>query len=308
MKIGIITTTFFNYGTRLQNLATVELCKKEYPGAKVETIVISQCKNKFLNLLPSFLYSFIYKRTHFRGKINKNNNLLRYKIYRIKNWNIDNLYFLNKKYDLFVIGSDQIWCYTDETRFYKYGMFTEPNKKVCNAPSMRITDKLDLELLKPMLSSFKQLNVREQNAADFINNELKIPCSALEDPTLRLTKEEWSKYIGNNLKLPANYVLVYILNSEDKCDEICSKITKNVIKIFNVNNGRSVFDFTPIEFIEIVKNAEAVVTNSFHGSCFSKIFNKKLFIVKDDKILDHRYEYFDDYEKKVNSLEEINKE
>ena len=64
-------------------------------------------------------------------------------------------------------------------------------------------------------------------------------------------RAQYGIIIGNNLKLPANYVLVYILNSEDKRAEICSKITKNVIKIFNVNNGRSVFDFTPIEFIEI---------------------------------------------------------
>ena len=67
MRVGIVTTTFENYGSRLQNLATVLLLKKKYKGAKIETIVISRGKT-LLRLLSKIVGNSLISRIYLKLK------------------------------------------------------------------------------------------------------------------------------------------------------------------------------------------------------------------------------------------------
>lgn len=168
MKIGIITTTFENFGSRLQNLATIELLKTKYPNAKINTIVLCKEKNRFFTFLSKLtIFNKILLKIKFSGKINKNNNLLNYKLFFIKNFAIESLQFLNNIYDLFVIGSDQIWNYTGSESNYRFGLFTK--NKICNSPSIIFSDSIDQSKVFEYLKTFDDLNVREQKSCDYIN-------------------------------------------------------------------------------------------------------------------------------------------
>lgn len=300
MKIGIVTTTFPNYGSKLQNLATVELLRQKYPKCKTDTIILSTPNKCFglLYLLSKLgIYSLFYKLIKFRGKINANNKMLHYKIYVVKEINNEHISFLDKKYDLFVFGSDQIWNFTEKTADFKFGLFTD--KKICNAPSLIVNEGLDVAKLRDNLSTFNQLNVREKETSDFIKKELNIECSVMSDPTLRLPSEHWQNLIKYTHCHNKDFVLLYILNDKDLFDSLSEKYKGlNVVRIFQQNNGENTkFNFTPIEFVKIVSLSKKVITNSFHGCCFASIFKKNLQIIQNNNKSDCRFDAFRNYEK-----------
>ena len=302
MRIGIVTTTFENYGTRLQNLATIILLKKQYKKAKIETIVVS-VGNSTLNFLSKIfgraIISYLYIKLKFRGKINKNNKLLHYQAFFLKNDNLDEYSKINSRYDLIVVGSDQIWKHYYYLTNFKFALFA--NNKICNAPSFPIRDineKTFSDLL-PLVSTFKNLNFREQATVDYFNKH-GVECNKLDDPTLRVEKNEWNSFVGKQ-KHFSN--LIYILNDKKCFEDAVSQIGYHDTNkyIFLENKGRDKFKYSPLDFLSVLVNSDCVITNSFHGACFAKIFNKKLKIV-DNKLnnrIDSRFDIFLSYEKLI---------
>lgn len=302
MKIGLITSSFNNYGSRLQNLASILIYKEKYPNSKIYTI-IPTLKYKIVDI-PFFgkLFSFFYLRFKFKGKINRNNKLLNYKLVYIESYNLEHLKKLNKKFDLFIIGSDRIWEHVDVDYNFKFAMFTK--NKICNAPSL-IGDSIykNRKIYSLCLPSFECLNVRESKIAKIINDEYKLKCDTLNDPTLRLGGDKWNSLCSKSIKSSHHeYIVLYIIGSNEQyknsINSISNKLKSNIITIFNENNGNHRFQYTPLEFISIINNSDGIITNSFHGACFAKIFNKKLKILKysDKKTLDDRFDIFNNYD------------
>lgn len=295
MKIGIITTTFNNFGSRLQNIATVELLKEQYKGSKIRTIVVLKNKSKFIRLLGKIhFFSKVCLKLKFKGKVNKDNKLCKYKLYFVKDYSIESLRFLDKKYDLFVIGSDQIWNNLGEMSNFYFGMFTD--KKICNSPSFVPEWCKDVALLKEYLSSFKELNVREEATCKFINEQLGLKCNVLKDPTLRLAKEKWDSLLKKNKHNFKNFIFVYMLHKKEKYEQICHDLkNNNKLCLFNSNSGDENYEYSPLEFAAFISDSNELITNSFHGSCFAVIFNKPLTIYKHNEPSDIRYEVFKNY-------------
>lgn len=295
MKIGIITTTFNNFGSRLQNIATVELLKEQYEKAKIKSLVVLKNKHFLIRFLCRFQpFQFLFLKLKFRGKVNKNNNLCKYKLYLVRDYSIKSLEFLNKKYDLFVIGSDQIWNNLGEMSNFYFGMFTD--KKICNSPSFVPEWCKDVNKLKEYLSSFKELNVREEATCKFINEQLGLKCNVLKDPTLRLAKDKWDSLLRKNKHNFKNFIFVYMLHKKEKYEQICHGLkNNNKLCLFNSNSGDENYEYSPLEFAAFISDSNEVITNSFHGSCFAVIFNKPLTIYKHNEPSDIRYEVFKDY-------------
>lgn len=295
MKIGIITTTFNNFGSRLQNIATVELLKEQYEKAKIKTLVVLRNKHFLIRFLCHFQpFQILFLKMKFRGKVNKNNNLCKYKLYLVRDYSIKSLDFLNKKYDLFVIGSDQIWNSLGEMSNFYFGMFTD--KKICNSPSFVPEWCKDVNKLKEYLSSFKNLNVREEATCKFINENLGLQCSVLKDPTLRLPKEKWNNLLKQNKYNFKDYIFVYMLHKRERYEQICTDLKdKNKLCLFNSNSGDEKYEYSPIEFASLIMDSNEVVTNSFHGACFATIFGKPLTIYKHNEKSDIRYDVFQNY-------------
>lgn len=302
MKIGIITTTFNNFGSRLQNIATVELLKDEYKKSRIQTLVVLKNNNKLIRLLGKlFIFRILYLKLKFRGKVNKNNRLCHYRLFFVKDFSIKSLEFLDNKFDLFVIGSDQIWNNIGEMSNFYFGMFT--NKKICNSPSFIPERCNNRDKLKAFLSSFKELNVREETTCSFIKNELGLKCDVLKDPTLRLGSEKWNKLIKTNKFKRQNYCFVYMLHKKERYESICAELKgKDNISLFNSNSGNEGYLYSPVEFVALIRNSKEVITNSFHGACFASIFKKPLTIYKHNEPSDIRYDIFKDYSQLKNII------
>lgn len=198
------------------------------------------------------------------------------------------LHDLNKEYDAFVCGSDQIWapvCY-DSKYFLDFVEDTE--KMVAYAPSIglpKIENDTIRERMAQNISRFKHLSVREQQGAELIKELIGKDAKVVLDPTLLLNSCEWDSYadVQSAEKLPdKHYIICYFLGDSKKYFKYVQTLSKRLGIPFYViphtvkekKSGNAVpFEVGPREFVSLIKNAAYVCTDSFHGMAFSVNYN-----------------------------------
>lgn len=194
-----------------------------------------------------------------------------------------------KDYDCIIYGSDQIWRagLTDNDLFY-WGKSDGNNvKKISYAASAGVIEenfKTNIELLK----DFSAISVREAELNDYlINKDFDTQLSL--DPTLLLDRKRWSEIIPIKSHMDKPYILVYAMRNKDKVLKVAEDISKKenlqIKEILNNNmSWREALmeynDGDPLDFISLIHNATYVVTDSFHGTVFSIIFNKQFVTVE----------------------------
>lgn len=196
---------------------------------------------------------------------------------------------LEKQYDKFIVGSDQIWNYNnikfDPT--YLLDFVKDSKKKNAYAPSFGI-EKLDnenKEIYRKHLSDFKYLSAREQQGGKLIYDLLGKECPVLLDPTLLLNKYDWEQ-IAVKPKYKDEYILIYLMAHSDSAIKFAEKLADiykiRIVQIVSYRkrnyNNSYVYNVTPNEWLGLFANAKFIITNSFHGTAFSMNFNKNFFV------------------------------
>jgi hypothetical protein len=150
----------------------------------------------------------------------------------------------------------------------------------------RLTDS-EKEQIKDFLKDFTTISVRESDAQEMLSQLLEKEVFHVLDPTLLLSKEEWLEALEidrNYRSQEEDYILVYRISR----DPLLKKVVEFVVnqfgnkKVVIIDQAVKPFitaDFHirnagPVEFVELFANASLVITNSFHGSCFSINFKK----------------------------------
>ena len=187
---------------------------------------------------------------------------------------------LNHEFDCFVCGSDQIWAPTCFDSHYFLDFVKCPEKKVAYAPSVglpRIENTYIKRQIAELTGSFGSLSTREESGSRIIQELTGRNVKTVLDPTLLLTGDEWTE----NLSLKDTqepYLLAYFLgtnrNHWKKVYEIAAKLNLNVriVPVFKQDwqkDGVIRDPLGPTEFVEQIKNAAFVCTDSFHGLAFS---------------------------------------
>ena len=191
--------------------------------------------------------------------------------------------------DVYLTGSDQVF---NENATYKkifYQEFPKGNAvKAAYAPSFGIHDfspEFEAKIKNDILD-FDYLSCREESGARFLSRLCgrEIPC--VVDPTLLLSANEWSD-VAAEPKIRYRYILVYDLNGGDNLIRIAHQIAvSSGFKIvcltqkpqrFYQGIYRQIYSAGPKEFVGWIKNADYVVTDSFHGTMFSLIFGKSFY-------------------------------
>lgn len=217
-----------------------------------------------------------------------------------------------EEYDLFVVGSDQVW----NTRFLKGDPFfllfflREGIRRISIASSFaqKTLDKDFEHLFRTQLIKFDALSVRERNGLEIIKNQLRINknVALVLDPTLLLSKEDWLRAIPRSKFKPRKkYILWYVLSYAFQpkpyiiqvaqyfkgmlgdCDIIalegyCKDLDNTTFQMINKE------DASLSEYIDLFANAELVITSSFHGTAFAINFGKPLISVVPDNDGDDR--------------------
>ena len=300
-KIGIITFhRSYNYGSALQAYALQKyLIAKGTDVTIIDYIMIdnfSQYKlfhpqyycNNIRMLASDVLYFFpnFKRKTAFEKFVKDNFNLTEKRYYKCKD-----MEELNQLFDVFICGSDQIWnfnCTKGLEPAYFLGFVNRHKIKIAYAPSLAHTTfdaNFDKDL-KEYLKDFKAISVREKSTKEIIEKVSPIAVEIVLDPTLLLEKDEYKKITIVPSKKISDYIFVYIL-------EINSKVIKYAENLARDKNlsiayiSRKKIDFrvrslnfygcSPNEFLGLILKATYVVTNSFHATVFSVIFQKCFF-------------------------------
>ncbi len=189
--------------------------------------------------------------------------------------------------DIMVAGSDQIWnsVITGNDDYYFLNFPKGHTKKTAYAASFGVSDipREQYPRLRQLLSDFDHLSVREQQAADIVQDIIGEKPPVVPDPTLLLTKTQWERYMAP-LK-SKGYIFVYtVFNSESlwKFAEALSRKTGLPVKTVSystLHKHHAVHDYTagPADWLRYMADADYVVTNSFHGVAFSINFEKQFF-------------------------------
>lgn len=191
---------------------------------------------------------------------------------------------LKKEYKVFIVGSDQVWSDKfagfDETYFLT---FADDERKFSYAASFGF-DKFPMDLKKEYLERlrmFYSVSVREDNARLMLENE-EIVSRVDVDPTFLLDTSEW-KLFSSTINRKEKYILVYTVQTPihllDKAKQLSNKTGIQIIYLNNEHRAnrelKHVRYASPEAFVSWFENAEYVFTNSFHGTAFSIIFQKR---------------------------------
>ena len=200
----------------------------------------------------------------------------------------DELASLNDVYDKFVVGSDQVWNFgshqVDET--YYLDFVTDNSKKIAYAPSFgqKNVPEEKREVASRLISDFYAVSVREPDGLKIVSDLTARKAAWVLDPSLLLPKEEYQKL--SKAPKEKGYVYLYIRQESDRLEAFAEKLANayglRVVKVLNNwlcgKDGKRKAPIGPHHWLGYIENADFVVTNSFHGICFSTIFEKEFFV------------------------------
>lgn len=190
------------------------------------------------------------------------------------------------KLDGYITGSDQVWNAAHIGGFDPayYLDFAEPEaKKVSYAASVGsdyIPSKYK-EDMKNSLSTYSGISVRESSIKSEVQDLTEAPVEVVLDPTMLLVKEDYEEIkVESPIKQP--YILVYMIERNPQVISFANKISialgipmiyRRPTKGF-VNGLPSFYTATAGDFIGLIEGAQCVITNSFHGTVFSILYEK----------------------------------
>ncbi|MEG2669530.1 MAG: polysaccharide pyruvyl transferase family protein, partial [Oscillospiraceae bacterium] len=136
-----------------------------------------------------------------------------------------------------------------------------------------------------LLKSFSHLSVRENEGAKIISDLTGTNCETVLDPTLLLSADKWLTLTKEKTEKKP-YILIYLMSKSEKLIDFAYKLSiKTGMKVIYISNSLlKVKNFEikrfsgPEDFLALFKNADFVVTNSFHGIAFSINFNKNFYV------------------------------
>lgn len=199
---------------------------------------------------------------------------------------------LNELTNTFIVGSDQVfrYDYLDNSYFLD---FVPRKAKIAFSASFGISTfncpTEELESYRYLLSRFDYVSVRERSGINIVNETLKRDqVDYIIDPVFCI-KDEYN-IIADNSELSIKeepYLLVYILDTNEKKVHFVNEILKSLrVDVKYVTSSTTVEDW-----LFLLKNAFYIITDSFHGACFSLIFQKPfLTIINKERGADRFYQ------------------
>ena len=206
-------------------------------------------------------------------------------------YSIDELRNDPPKADMYLAGSDQIWNPTfkngtDPAYYLDFGSKNVLRKSFAASFAVScIEDVQKKSWIKDHLKRFDKITVREQSALKILK-DMGYEGELQDDPVFMLNKEEWNRVLDLDESWKElgikdeKYVLIYDFFLSDEIKSAALEYKKrNNCKIFSVCHknlsyaDKNFIYATPIDFVNLIKHASCVISNSFHGTCFAMIYN-----------------------------------
>lgn len=295
-EVGIITIQSDNFGNRLQNYAVQEILKKRSCtpvtfGRSYYYNDKHKKKIKIANIIHSidWLVNISFAPEKIRKGLSGAAHIYNMNQFTKNNITMSDVYAENitkdivDEFDYFLCGSDQLWNLkfpmVTETDFLQ---FADEKKNISIAASLGVEELTvdEQQMFTEYLRKFKGISVRENKAKEILQPLTEKDITVLPDPTMMLSADEWKK-IEKKVKTPEKYIAVYLLDyaSRNMVMDALNKFYDNkipkIIWILDKIHPDNYW-YGPSEFLYIIHHADAVYTDSFHGTVFSLLFERNV--------------------------------
>lgn len=204
--------------------------------------------------------------------------------------------------DLYIAGSDQIWNTLfpngKDPAFY-LDFVPQGKKKISYAASFATKEIADgwTPFVKKMIANLDVVSVREKSSLPLLASLGRPDGVAVCDPVFLLDRDEWEKIMNKTISFNEDYILTYDFENNSIIKEIAQNIKKEKgYKIYNVGPfkmnyaDKNFVNAGPLEFLSLVNHSSFVVSNSFHATAFSLIFQKNFCVVNRKEGINERME------------------
>lgn len=307
MKVGILTFhKALNYGAVLQAFAL----NKKIGEMGHESTLIDYCdigmieqykvsifkKNISFKRTISNIITYIPRKTRYNKFVLFSTKFLNTTSLLITDENVLRKYNFN--FDAYICGSDQVWnpeIYGDTVNPIYFLDFVSNQKaiKISYAASFG-RDEIETKFypeMKKYLENIKFLSVRENDGVNIIKKISGQDSQQVVDPVFLIKPEEWSA-MDASIVIKKPYILIYLMESNLDLLKIAHLLSKDLsIEVINITPSilkyycvdKNIMTAGPSDFVSLIKNASYVITNSFHATAFSIIFNRPFLTLKHSK-------------------------
>lgn len=305
MKIAILTLPLHtNYGGILQCYALQTVLQRM--GHDVKVLSRPQYGISYYWIYPLAICKRIIKR-YILGKevdilrapheiIRKNTDrFIKQYIhkYNCRNWTLK----IANKFDVIVVGSDQVWRpeYSQPIDFAFLSFLGNSKiKRISYAASFGVDfceySEEQLNICSSLLKKFDAISVRETSGVELCSNYFGVNAVQMIDPTLLLSADDYRVLINYAVtRTSKGTMLVYILDKTEEKISLVNKIAaeKGLITFWldspdaqNENIPLKNYVKMPVEqWLRSFDDAEFIFTDSFHGCVFSIIFRKQFLAI-----------------------------
>lgn len=198
-----------------------------------------------------------------------------------------------REYSSVVVGSDQLWLPSNIAGgYYTLSFVPDEVNKIAYATSFGVAEvaKRQEETTNRFLNRINYLSAREESGQRIIKKHTGRDVQLVCDPALLLTAEEWDEDATSGRIIEDRYIFCYFMGNNPWqrkfVEGLKSKTGYKIVALLHLDQyiksdeeyvDIAPYDISPADFINLVKNAEMVCTDSFHGTVFSLIYGKKFF-------------------------------
>lgn len=300
-RIGIVTIVDNrNFGNRLQNFALQESVKS-FGAVRVETFQnrlppltgLELVRLRALSIRESGLASIPHRLGRRLSRPSTEPNLaMRHQalagftskyieLHSNQEKSFADFKTMAQSFDAMVVGSDQVW-----NPNYKMGTwidflkFADETKRIAYAASFGV-DTLPTEVeadYRSGLSGIPRISVREESAVRLVHRMTGRTVPLVLDPTLLFTATQWSQVMRPaTLDIPTDYVLEIFLDQSSSPERTAIQRAAETGQLHRVNLHdpirEDVWNICPLQFLDLIRRAKLVATDSYHAVVFSIIFN-----------------------------------
>lgn len=206
----------------------------------------------------------------------------------------DNLCKDARKYDAVITGSDQLWSPAGlPTNFYNLMFVPDDIRKISYASSFGVGQIpwYQKRRTAQFLKRLDYISMRENRGSEIVKELTGMVVPTILDPVFMLSKKDWEEAIPFESVYDEPYIFAYFLGENPLYREEVNNLAKDTglkvvalrhldqyVEMDEVFGDYAPYDVSPEKFLNLIRGAEYVCTDSFHGTCFSIIHEKKFMI------------------------------
>ncbi len=198
-----------------------------------------------------------------------------------------------KKYSAVVVGSDQLWLPGNiAADYYTLNFVPQTVNTIAYATSFGQSGLPKDSAIKAsiFLKKIRHIGVREESGQKLIKQLTGRSVAVVCDPTLLFTGEEWMDIQERKPIVKGRYILCYFLGNNSSHREFAKKLKAEtgcqIIALTHLDEyvksdegyaDSTPYDIDPADFLNLIRNAKYVCTDSFHCSVFSILYRRQFF-------------------------------